>query len=137
MLKPVCDIKKCGKELTDFGGLVFSPVVHGLAIKKHLCARCYYKIFVNKLRAPIEASIPSMITCLDEHRVHTSHICQFENCIEAVGVDDCTVVSNPNGQMVISKKICSKHYHSFIAPLLDGFVVADRSAVIATMIYTP
>lgn len=35
-----CDM--CGGELTEFGGLLFSPpVVRDLAHKTHLCIECY------------------------------------------------------------------------------------------------
>ena len=42
-IRPTCD--KCGKELTEFGGLLFSPPdQYGKADKKHLCRACYEAI---------------------------------------------------------------------------------------------
>lgn len=40
MIKPVCD--KCKNELTEYGGLLFSPPDEkGMVRKWHLCKRCY------------------------------------------------------------------------------------------------
>jgi len=42
-INPVCD--KCSKELTDFGGLLFSPPdVSGNTRKWHLCKKCYEEL---------------------------------------------------------------------------------------------
>ena len=42
-IKPVCD--KCGKELVEFGALLFSPPNEDNSVKKfHLCKDCYNKI---------------------------------------------------------------------------------------------
>ncbi len=41
-IKPICD--SCGKELEDFGGLLFSPP-QGKNVKKyHICKDCYGKL---------------------------------------------------------------------------------------------
>jgi len=41
-IKPICDM--CKQELTDFGGILFSPP-QGHDVKKyHLCKSCYAKI---------------------------------------------------------------------------------------------
>ena len=40
MIKPNCDL--CGKELTDFGALLFSPPNEKNEVKKfHICKLCY------------------------------------------------------------------------------------------------
>jgi hypothetical protein len=42
-IKPVCD--RCDKELTEFGGLIFSPPDSlGNTRKLHLCKICYEEI---------------------------------------------------------------------------------------------
>jgi len=42
-IRPVCD--KCRKELTDFGGMLFSPPDKASRVRKfHLCKKCYAKI---------------------------------------------------------------------------------------------
>jgi len=41
-IKPVCD--KCGKELDDFGGILFSPPKGNIVEKYHLCKACYKEI---------------------------------------------------------------------------------------------
>lgn len=42
MIKPVCD--RCGSELTDFGGILFSPP-QGHDVKKyHVCKECYAEL---------------------------------------------------------------------------------------------
>jgi hypothetical protein len=39
-IKPACD--KCKQELTDFGGILFSPPDKDVMVKKwHLCKGCY------------------------------------------------------------------------------------------------
>jgi hypothetical protein len=38
-IKPVCD--KCGKELNDFGGLIFSPPKGRTVRKYHICKNCF------------------------------------------------------------------------------------------------
>ena len=38
-IKPRCD--KCGKELTEFGGILLSPPQGHTVKKYHLCASCY------------------------------------------------------------------------------------------------
>ena len=40
-IKIICD--KCGNELTELGGLAFSPPDSTLCHKKHLCVDCYDK----------------------------------------------------------------------------------------------
>ena len=46
-IKPVCD--KCGKELDDFGALLFSPP-NGNDVKKfHICKECYSKLITKFL----------------------------------------------------------------------------------------
>jgi len=43
MIKLVCDI--CGKELEDFGALLFSPPDEkGNVKKEHICKECYSKL---------------------------------------------------------------------------------------------
>jgi len=45
-IKPVCD--KCGNELIEFGGLLFSPPDDfGNTRKWHLCKKCYEEIIEN------------------------------------------------------------------------------------------
>jgi len=45
-IKPVCD--KCGNELKEFGGILFSPPDDsGFVRKWHLCKACYEKIAKN------------------------------------------------------------------------------------------
>jgi len=42
-IKPICD--KCKKELTDFGGLLFSPPTQeGTVRKYHICKPCFKKM---------------------------------------------------------------------------------------------
>lgn len=42
-IKPICD--KCGNELTEFGGILFSPPDENSTVKKfHLCVACYKAI---------------------------------------------------------------------------------------------
>lgn len=42
-IKPTCDF--CGKELTEFGALLFSPPDNqGNVKKEHICKNCYIKI---------------------------------------------------------------------------------------------
>ena len=38
-ISPKCD--KCGNELTENGGLAFSPPFENKSSKWHLCARCW------------------------------------------------------------------------------------------------
>ena len=42
-IRPLCDF--CGKELTKFGALLFSPPKGLVGKKFHLCQPCYNKIF--------------------------------------------------------------------------------------------
>jgi len=43
VIKPICD--KCGNELIEFGGLLFSPPdTSGRTRKWHLCKTCYEEI---------------------------------------------------------------------------------------------
>jgi len=43
MIKLYCD--KCGEELKELGGLLFSPPKEGREVKKfHLCVECYKDI---------------------------------------------------------------------------------------------
>ncbi len=42
MIKPICDF--CTEELTDFGGLLFSPPVNNMVEKLHVCKACYAKL---------------------------------------------------------------------------------------------
>jgi hypothetical protein len=45
MIAPKCD--KCGNELKDFGGLVFTPPLHAgsnTVYKFHICGDCYMLI---------------------------------------------------------------------------------------------
>jgi len=43
VIKPVCD--KCGSELKEFGGILFSPPNNsGFTRKWHLCKNCYEEI---------------------------------------------------------------------------------------------
>jgi hypothetical protein len=42
-IKPKCD--KCGKELTDFGGILLSPPKGNTVKKFHLCKNCYREIY--------------------------------------------------------------------------------------------
>ena len=47
MIKPKCFIYK--KELTEFGGLLFSPPDHNNKVeKKHICIKCYEKNFIER-----------------------------------------------------------------------------------------
>ncbi len=42
-IKPICD--SCGRELTDFGGILLSPPDEKNMVKKlHICKTCYSKI---------------------------------------------------------------------------------------------
>ncbi len=42
-IAPVCD--KCGEEMQDFGGLLFSPPTAESTVQKfHLCKSCYADI---------------------------------------------------------------------------------------------
>ena len=42
-IAPTCD--KCGKELTQFGAILFSPPDEASTVKKfHLCVSCYEEI---------------------------------------------------------------------------------------------
>ncbi len=42
-IKPKCD--KCGKELTEFGAILFSPPNDKSEVKKfHICVSCYQDI---------------------------------------------------------------------------------------------
>lgn len=42
-IQPICD--KCKKELTNYGGLLFSPPNEKREVQKwHLCNNCYQKI---------------------------------------------------------------------------------------------
>lgn len=46
-IKPICDF--CGKELVDYGALLFSaPDEDNMAKKDHVCKACYEKIIVLK-----------------------------------------------------------------------------------------
>lgn len=38
-IKPHCD--KCGKELREFGALLFGPPKNNIVEKFHLCKNCY------------------------------------------------------------------------------------------------
>ena len=41
MIKPICSL--CGKELDDFGAIVFSPPDDNHKVEKHhICRACYY-----------------------------------------------------------------------------------------------
>jgi len=43
MISPKCDI--CGKELSEFGALLFSPPDKSGNVRKfHICKNCYFKI---------------------------------------------------------------------------------------------
>lgn len=42
MIKPVCD--RCGDELTDFGGILFSPPRGRTVTKLHICKPCYSEL---------------------------------------------------------------------------------------------
>ncbi len=45
-INPICD--KCGKELTEFGAILFSPPDQKSTVKKfHICVSCYRKITKN------------------------------------------------------------------------------------------
>ena len=45
-IKPICN--KCGKEIMDFGGLLFSPPYSKDFVKKwHLCKTCYRETIKN------------------------------------------------------------------------------------------
>ncbi len=47
MIRPVCDF--CKKELTDFGGLLFSPPDKKSVVKKlHVCKPCYKNLLKTK-----------------------------------------------------------------------------------------
>lgn len=40
MIAPVCD--SCGKELDEFGGLIFGPPdPQGTVVKFHVCQKCF------------------------------------------------------------------------------------------------
>lgn len=42
-IAPKCD--KCGKELTEFGAILFSPPNDKSEVKKfHICVNCYHEI---------------------------------------------------------------------------------------------
>lgn len=41
-IKITCD--SCKQELTELGGLLFSPPVSNKVIKNHLCVNCYKKV---------------------------------------------------------------------------------------------
>ena len=45
MINPACDF--CGKELEDFGGILFSPPKDGLVRKLHVCRDCYLDLTKN------------------------------------------------------------------------------------------
>jgi hypothetical protein len=45
MIMPMCDF--CGKELVDFGGILFSPPEGGLVKKFHVCRECYVGLVKN------------------------------------------------------------------------------------------
>lgn len=45
-IQPTCDV--CKKELTDFGGLLFSPPNEESIVKKyHVCKPCYEKFVAD------------------------------------------------------------------------------------------
>ncbi len=45
-IKPICD--KCKQELTDFGGILFSPPDQNSTVKKlHICQSCYADIVAS------------------------------------------------------------------------------------------
>lgn len=44
-IKPVCD--KCGKELREFGAILFGPPEKNKVRKFHLCRKCYREISRN------------------------------------------------------------------------------------------
>ena len=49
MIKPVCDI--CGKELNEFGALLFSPPdEERKVVKSHICKECYNKLEKEKTK---------------------------------------------------------------------------------------
>lgn len=46
-ITPICDF--CGKELVDYGGLLFSaPDANNMAKKDHVCKACYEKLVALK-----------------------------------------------------------------------------------------
>jgi hypothetical protein len=59
MIKPICDVKKCQKELDEKGALLFSPPAKSInrvfdlndeidvTRKFHICKECYYDIISN------------------------------------------------------------------------------------------
>lgn len=59
MIKPTCD--KCRKELTDFGGLAFSPPnKYGAAnnvSKHHLCVDCWeaFRVWLKEPTTEVKA----------------------------------------------------------------------------------
>jgi len=43
MIKPICD--RCGKELKEFGALLFSPLdKHDRVMKYHICKECFWQL---------------------------------------------------------------------------------------------
>lgn len=50
-IRPRCDF--CAKELTDYGGLLFSPPNTSGTVKKyHLCKKCYAEVLALKKKKP-------------------------------------------------------------------------------------
>ncbi len=46
-IQPRCDF--CGKELVDFGALLFSaPDANSMVLKDHVCKACYAKVIALK-----------------------------------------------------------------------------------------
>ena len=41
-IRPKCD--KCGKELKEFGAILFSPPKKNIVKKFHLCKQCYQQL---------------------------------------------------------------------------------------------
>jgi len=42
MISPVCD--RCGKELQELGGILFSPLTGKTVTKLHICRPCYSEL---------------------------------------------------------------------------------------------
>ncbi|HSX15114.1 MAG TPA: hypothetical protein VLE72_04425 [Candidatus Saccharimonadales bacterium] len=50
-IKPICD--RCGKELTKFGAILFSPPDDRSTVKKlHVCVDCYQAITKDFINPP-------------------------------------------------------------------------------------
>lgn len=51
-ITPICD--KCGKELTAFGAILFSPPNAKSEVKKyHICAPCYEKLVATMTKGAV------------------------------------------------------------------------------------